>query len=233
MKKIFIIIIVAQCVFLGTPGHCCFSAPSAAAVLTTIAHSDLEEAIERPEQVPAVEDKLVAAATKRGTKGFFVIKEIYAIGTGHIKGKICIAGKGSLPVAKDAKERLGEGVVLEWITPIKRGAEINLQKGRAGMLLKDQKLDYSPIYSVGAVWEKIPHLIHKDKDMIDPLNGVAFVSGIRLGALYEGDGNLMFDYVKAGDQVIHFPGGTAGSIHRLVGEITMGKYKFMSEANPL
>jgi len=181
--------------------------------------------------VPKIEQQLVESIATEGTKDRFLIPEIRPAGTGSIKGTICIAGKGSLPLSKDTAERLGEGVILEWIRPVQRGAEVNAHKGKSGMLLRNQQLDYSPTYSVGAIWERIPNLI--DKDLIDPLNGVAFVPGVRLGGLYDGDGNLMFDYVKAGEQIVHFPAGTAGSIIRFVGELTVGKYVFIGNNDVL
>jgi hypothetical protein len=177
--------------------------------------------------VPKIEQRFVESIAMEGIRGHFLIPEIRAAGAGTIKGRICIAGKGSLPLSKDTAGRLGEGVILEWISPVNRGSEVNRSKGKSGMLLRNQQLDYSPTYSVGAIWERIPNLI--DKDQIDPLNGVAFVPGVRLGGIYEGDGNLMFDYVKAGEQIVHFPGGTTGSIIRFVGEVTIGKYVFFGE----
>ncbi|MGA2865048.1 MAG: hypothetical protein ABSF95_11250 [Verrucomicrobiota bacterium] len=187
--------------------------------------------VQSVKDVPKIEQKLVESIATEGAKDRFLIQQIRPAGTGTIKGTICIAGKGSLPLSKDTAERLGEGVILEWIHPVQRGAEVNAEKGKSGMLLRNQQLDYSPTYSVGALWERIPNLV--DKDRIDPLNGVAFVPGVRLGGLYDGDGNLMFDYLKAGEQIVHFPAGTTGSIIRFVGEITVGKYVFIGENDVL
>ncbi len=181
-------------------------------------------------QVPDEENELLARVAAEGLESFFVIEEIRAIGSGRTSGRICIAGKGELPVCSDTGERLGEGVVLEWITPVQRGAEVNASKGKAGMLVKGGSLDHSPTYSVGALWERVPYLI--DDGVIDPLRGVAFVPGVRLGALYEGDGNLMFDFVRAGDDIVHYPAGTAGSVHRFVGEIRVGRYTFSGGHDP-
>jgi len=204
---------------------------------TSVANTENPESgsdtVKPVDRIPTIESDLIASIKSKSAKNVFVIKDIRPVGRGQTEGRICIAGKGSLPVSKGTRERLGEGVILELISPIQRGAKVNIQKGKAGVRLKHRKLDHSPIFSVGAIWEKIPLLMHDNKDGIDPMNGVAFVPGIRLGALYEGDGHLMFDYVKAGDQVIHFPAGTAGSVHRFAGQITVGRYVFISKADPV
>jgi outer membrane protein assembly factor BamD (BamD/ComL family) len=180
--------------------------------------------------IPRLETALVEELN--GKKDLFMIPKIRPVGTGKVKGKICIAGSGSLPVARNMEERLGEGVVLGAIMPIGRGSSVNLTTGQQGIIIRGKKVDFSTaMYSVGAIWKNVPSLIEKEK--IDPFYGVAFAPGIRLGALYEGDGNLALDYVEADGTLILFPGGTAGSIHRLVGEIKIGKYVFVGENDVL
>lgn len=190
------------------------------------------ELVEAWQGVPEIEARLVESIARDGVADHFVIRDIRPIGSGSTKGRICIAGRGSLPLATGSRERLGEGVVLEWITPVQRGAEINVQKGRSAIIVKNQNVDANTAnFSVGAIWEKLPMLI--DGHTIDDMCGVAFSPGIRLGALYDRDGDLAFDYVQAGAQVIQCPAGSAGSVHRLVGDINMGPYTFHGENDPL
>jgi hypothetical protein len=190
--------------------------------------------------IPKLEGVLVEKLN--GKKNFFMIPEIKPVGTGKVKGKICIAGSGSLPVTHNPGQRWGEGTVLEEVMPVQRGSSVNQATGDLTIVIEANKVDFNTAtynkvdfntaaYSAGAIWKNIPSLIEKEK--IDSLNGAAFAPGIRLGALYEGDGNLAVDYVEADGTLILFPGGTAGSIHRLVGEIKIGKYIFVGENDVL
>ncbi len=190
-----------------------------------------ENAVNSINEVPVIEAQIVEALTKNGAKGSYVISDIRPIGASPLRGKICIAGSGKLPIAKDTSDRPGKDVVLEWIYPLRHGDGLNMLKTKAGIMFQRAGTDYSSIYSAGAVWQTIPRLFEKEK--FDPLCGVALAEGVRLGSLYEGDGNLMFDYVRAGGHVVLFPAGTEGSIHRFMGEITIGRYVFASDNDPL
>ena len=185
----------------------------------------------RAEDVREAEDVLLQKLQKYGTSGFYVIQDIRPVGTGKAAGRIAIAGRGSLPVVENTKDRLGDGVSLDYIAPVQRGAFVNIHKGAAGLLMKDGKVDFSPTYCVGALWKNLPSLVDAEKK-IDQLQGVALIRDIRLGSLYEGDGNLLFDFVKAGEQILQFPAGTPGSIHRFIGEIRVGSYIFVGPDDP-
>lgn len=182
-------------------------------------------------EMPALEAQLVETLEKNGTKGFYVISDIRPVGAGSLRGKVCIAGRGSLPTARDTGERPGKDILLEWIYPQQQGARLNMLKTKAGVIFQHADVDYSSIQAAGAVWQTIPRLF--DREKFEPLCGVELTEGLHLGALYEGDGNLMFDYVRAGEQVVLFPAGTAGSIHRFVGEVAIGRYVFAGENDPL
>jgi hypothetical protein len=68
--------------------------------------------------VPEIERRLVDSIERDGTNGRFLIPHIRPIGSGTTIGRICVAGRGSLPFAKDTAERLADGVILEWIGPV-------------------------------------------------------------------------------------------------------------------
>lgn len=189
-----------------------------------------ETAISSIQDVPVIEGRIVETLKNTGAKGSYVISEIRPVGTNGLCGKVCIAGRGRLPIARNSGEGAGKGVLLEWIYPMHRGAELSMLKTKVGIITQREDVDYSSAYAAGAVWQTIPELIKDEK--IDPLCGVFLAPGVRLGSLYEGDGQLVFDYVRAGAELIPFPAGTAGSIHRFVGEITVGKYVFAGEDDP-
>lgn len=182
-------------------------------------------------KVPAMEDALIKSITEKGIQDFFVISDIKPIGKSTLKGKVCIAGRGSLPVTAETSDRVGEGVDLKFISPVSHGSLMNVHQGKAAVIIDGEKVDSNrAMYSVGAVWRLIPRLI--DKGKVDPLCGVAFTRGTRLGSLYEGDGNLVFDYVRANKKIIQFPCGTAGSVHRYVGQLEVGDYVFQGGDDP-
>ena len=190
-----------------------------------------ENAVGSINEMPALEAQRVETVEKKGTNGFYVISDIRPVGTGSLRGKFCIAGRGSLPTARDTNERPGKDVLLEWIYPQQQGSVLNMLKTKVGVMFQRADVDYSSIHAAGAVWQTIPRLF--DREKFEPLCGVALAEGLRLGALYEGDGNLVFDYVRAGDLVVLLPAGTAGSIHRFVGEVAIGRYVFSGENDPL
>ncbi len=182
--------------------------------------------------VPKIEQRLVESIAREGTDGRFLIPQIRPIGTSTVGGKICIIGQGKLPISRSANERLGEGTVLESIRPVRPGDIVNESKGTFGVLVGRNGLDANKAsYSPGAIWKTIPNLVVGDE--IDETRGVAFVSGIRLGCLYEGDGNLVFDYIKADDQILVCPAGSSGSIHRIIGRLGVGNYLFTGEKDVL
>lgn len=181
--------------------------------------------------VPATEDALIKSITENGLQDAFVIPDIKPIGKSTLKGKVCIAGHGSLPVTADTSDRVGEGVDLKYITPVSHGAMMNIHQGRSAVIIDGEEIDPNrAMYSVGAIWRLLPRLINNGK--VDPMCGVAFTRGTRLGSLYEGDGNLVFEYVKVNKKTIHFPCGTAGSVHRYVGQIEVGDYVFKGSDDP-
>lgn len=189
-----------------------------------------ETAIGSIQDIPAIEGRIVEALKHTGGKGTFVIPEIRPVGTNGVCGKVCIAGRGRIPIAKDSGKEAGKGVVLEWIYPMHQGAELSMMKTKVGIITQHEDVDYSSAYSAGAVWLTTPELLKGEK--IDPQCGVSIAPGVRLGSLYDGDGQMAFDYVQAGSELIAFPAGTVGSVHRFVGEITVGKYVFAGENDP-
>ncbi|MBU1870257.1 MAG: hypothetical protein KJ818_07295, partial [Candidatus Omnitrophica bacterium] len=58
---------------------------------------------------------------------------------------------------------LGKGVVLDYIKPVAYGADVNVHRGLAGILVTSQAgtLDFSPTYSQGAVWKQVPEFATK------------------------------------------------------------------------
>lgn len=184
------------------------------------------------------ENRLLESLMQIGAGRQYVIPQIRPMGKGTVAGRICMIGRGELPVARNTAERVGEGTVLESIRPALPGADINLMKGSMGMMLNLNQGTFdmnTAAYSAGALWKKIPLLIGGQG--LDGSLGVAFVRDVRLGGLYENDGNLMFDYIDVSDgRAALCPAGTPGSVHRLIGEIAIGNWTFFGEkdvARPL
>ena len=205
--------------------------PEATALMHPVSQDVSKEDASLPTQIPQMEQRLLTELEKGEIKPHFVIPEIRSIGRASQKGRICIVSDGGqLPPAKNPEERLGEGTILDFIGPVEPGAIVNKVKGKFGVILKpDGGFDpNTALFSPGAFWKSIPNLMSED-NKIDGSRGVGFAPGVRIGGLYEGDGNVAIDYIKAGEEILVCPAGTPGSIHRIIGRLKIGSYIFTGE----
>lgn len=189
-----------------------------------------------------VEKNIFREIWEKGLVQRFHIPDIKPFNSTKIKGKCVLAGRGSLPEAKSCCEREGEGAFLSYIGPVVEGAEINIVLGNPKFTLKNVKfdsdpkkasfgqLDQSANFAPGAQWKLVANILKDGK--VAEKKGVLFSKGLYVGALYDGDSNLVIDYIKAGSHTIICPAGTSGSIHRIMGEVMIGDYKFIGSYDP-
>ncbi|MDD4907907.1 MAG: cysteine peptidase family C39 domain-containing protein, partial [Candidatus Omnitrophica bacterium] len=98
-----------------------------------------------------------------------LIKGNFAVGDswlGMIRGAVVQSqAPGQNPQGQQkGGSTLGSGVELAWISPVARDSSINISYGK-GAIFYDQNsksVDFSPIYSAGAVWKDVPTLTVKD-----------------------------------------------------------------------
>ncbi|MCQ9208651.1 MAG: hypothetical protein NG712_04660, partial [Omnitrophica bacterium] len=114
---------------------------------------------------------------------------------------------------QNAISNLGQGVVLDWISPIAQNSAINIHKGSAGMLISPQvneqtgavtghTFSFLPTYSGDAVWNNVPTVrkltgenntqtvAGKELQRIDTSNMVRYSPDLRIGKL-EGQRGLV------------------------------------------
>jgi hypothetical protein len=201
-------------------------------------------------------ERLVLA--RRLANDGFVIADIAPLGRKTVNGALCLVGSGVLRSVAlwtaSTDERRGEGVELAAIVPVSPGEGVALASGKIKMRLLGQmdvvatvalhpvvpldlvkagkvELDANTAQSsAGAIWVGLPSLI--EKDQFNPSLGVASSEGIRIGGLYEGDGSIVIDYVRAGKEAVLFPGAASGTIHRYLGRVKLGGYTFEGGLDP-
>jgi hypothetical protein len=181
--------------------------------------------------ISKIEDQLIQSIHEKGPARRFRITDIKPTSDTTVNGKCAILGRGKLPISDNCCNRTGKGVKITLMTPVMRGSELNFALGQTIMYIKDNRIDMSCNMSPGAFWYGISRVI-KDGN-IDEYWGVAFAPGIRIGEMYFGDGEMMIDFIKSKDKTVICPAGTSGSIHRLIGEITIGEYVFIGEYDPI
>ncbi|MBL7081846.1 MAG: hypothetical protein ISS44_04720, partial [Candidatus Omnitrophica bacterium] len=93
-------------------------------------------------------------------------------------------------------DKLGEGVELSFITPIYPDSKVNISGGRQKLLLNfgDKTVSFAPLYSEGAVWNKVPEFEVKTSSSGEYAvkdAGINFTKDTRIGHLPDQQGNVV------------------------------------------